>query len=151
MKIIMFTVGLLAASLSGAHSAEQQREYNTWHKKNGVLYGMTQTAEHEPVLVSIGNAGFESANMVVSYTRRGNCDDAGRNAKLEIDGKIVPAEYRCFQLKDKILEHFVIAEATQANYVVERLTSDFTVLLQKDIKLWAANVKSPKFGVGPRL
>ncbi|WPU24881.1 hypothetical protein RI049_09140 [Cedecea neteri] len=152
MKTIIFTVVFMVAFITFAYAAPlQQREYNVWYNKDGMLYGMTQNSENEPVLVSIGSAGFESANMVISYTRSGNCTEASHSEKLEIDGKNVPAAYRCFCVEGKSFEHFLISDPVQVNYVVERLTSDFTVLIKKDIKLWAANVNSPKFGVGPRL
>ena len=48
------------------------------------------------------------------------------------------------------IEHFAVNNADQVNDMVNHLKSDFTLLLQNDIKVWAANIKSPNFGVAPR-
>ncbi|HHA2190931.1 TPA: hypothetical protein ACOEA9_004690, partial [Enterobacter bugandensis] len=34
--------------------------------------------------------------------------------------------------------------------LVNHLKSDFTLLLQNDIKVWAANIKTPKYGLAPK-
>jgi hypothetical protein len=43
------------------------------------------------------------------------------------------------------IEHFAINDAEKVNEMVNHLKSDFTLLLQNDIKVWAANIKTPKW------
>jgi len=59
---------LLVGSLfsSGLFGAGLYSEYNTWCSNNGVLYDVAQTAGSQTVLISISQAGFATANVVVS-------------------------------------------------------------------------------------
>ncbi|ADF62740.1 hypothetical protein ECL_03205 [Enterobacter cloacae subsp. cloacae ATCC 13047] len=41
-------------------------------------------------------------------------------------------------------------DAGKVNEMVNYLKSDFTLLLQNDIKVWAANIKTPKYGIAPK-
>jgi len=43
-----------------------------------------------------------------------------------------------------------VVDAESVNGMVTHLKSDFTILLQNDIKIWAANIKTPKYGLTPR-
>jgi len=43
-----------------------------------------------------------------------------------------------------------VVDANSVNSLVTYLKSDFTLLLQNDIKIWAANIKTPKYGLTPR-
>jgi hypothetical protein len=67
-----------------------------------------------------------------------------------VNGKDVPATYRCASVGQSRIEHFAVNDAERVNEMVNHLKSDFTLLLQNDIKVWAANVKTPKYGIAPR-
>ena len=129
-------------------SAFQEREYNTWYIKNAVLYDMTQTSDGFPVMVSIFQPERKSANLVVSYITEGRCDD--NNQQLNVNGKVLAAKYRCVQVGQNRIDHFSVVDANSVNSLVPYLKSDFTLLLQNDIKIWAANIKTPKYGLTPR-
>ncbi|WP_052281742.1 hypothetical protein [Kluyvera genomosp. 1] len=148
MKNHTITIMALLFYPTVSHSALQEREYNTWYSKDAILYDMTQTSNGFPVMLSIAQPGRSGANMVVSYISEGVC--AGSNNKLNVNGKDIPAKYSCVPLGKNRIEHFAVNDAGQVNEMVNHLTSDFTLLLQNDIKVWAANIKSPKFGVTPR-
>ena len=129
-------------------SAFQEREYNTWYIKNAVLYDMTQTSEGFPVMVSVSQPGRKSANLLVSYITEGRCGE--NNLPLNVNGKVLPAKYNCVQIGKNRIEHFSVVDAESVNGMVMHLRSDFTILLQNDIKIWAANIKTPKYGLAPR-
>ena len=148
MKLHAITIIALLFFSSITHSALQEREYNTWYTKDGILYDMTQTSDGFPVMLSISQPGRMGANMVVSYVSQGPCVDA--NNKLIENGKDIPAKYSCVPLGKNRIEHFAVNNADQVNEMVNHLKADFTLLLQNDIKVWAANIKSPHFGVTPR-
>ena len=99
-------------------------------------------------MLSISQPGRSGANMVVSYLSEGACVDSRR--VLNVNGKDIPAKYSCVPVGKNKIEHFAVKNAEQVNEMVSRLNSDFTLLLQNDIKVWAANIKSPKYGVAPR-
>lgn len=148
MKIntILFTA--LVAFSSSSYSAFQEREYNTWYMKDAVLYDMTQTSEGFPVMVSIAQPGHDFANMLISYMSEGHCGENSK--KLIVNGKDVPATYKCETVGQGKIEHFAVNDADKVNEMVNHLKSDFTLLLQSDIKVWAANIKTPKYGIAPR-
>ncbi|MDZ4034628.1 hypothetical protein EB837_22075 [Kluyvera ascorbata] len=148
MKIHAITIIALLSFPIITHSALQEREYNTWYSKDAILYDMTQTSDGFPVMLSISQPGRSGANMVVSYLSEGACVDSSR--ALNVNGKDIPAKYSCVPVGKNKIEHFAVKNAEQVNEMVNRLNSDFTLLLQNDIKVWAANIKSPKYGVAPR-
>ncbi|HDT2074339.1 hypothetical protein DA103_06785 [Enterobacter cloacae] len=148
MKIQSITLAMLAFIAAPAWSAFQEREYNTWYIKNAVLYDMTQTSEGFPVMVSISQPERRSANLLVSYISEGQC--GGDRKELNVNGKALPAQYHCVQVGLSKIEHFSVIDADSVNGMVTHLKSDFTVLLQNDIKVWAANIKTPKYGLTPR-
>ena len=148
MKIHSLTIALLATISSPSYAAFQEREYNTWYQKDAVLYDITQTSEGLPVMISISHPGRESANMLVSYMSDGGCGD--RKMRLNANGKDVPATYTCVSVGANRIEHFAVNDAGKVNEMVNYLKSDFTLLLQNDIKVWAANIKTPKYGIAPR-
>ena len=148
MKIQSIAIAFLVAISSPSYSAFQEREYNTWYTKDGILYDMTQTSDGFPVMLSISQPGRMGANLVVSYVSQGPC--VGEPNKLNVNGKDIPAKYSCVPLGKNRIEHFAVNNADQVNDMVNHLKSDFTLLLQNDIKVWAANIKSPNFGVAPR-
>ncbi|HCM9268850.1 TPA: hypothetical protein N5L33_004804 [Enterobacter cloacae subsp. cloacae] len=128
-------------------AALQNREYNTWYEKDAVLYDITQTADGNPVMISISQGGYKTANMVISLLSEGVCPS--ESLPLEINGDVIPAEYTCMQQITYKVEHFIVRDAVKVNVLLEHLKSDFTAILQKDIKIWAANIKSPKYGIAP--
>ncbi len=136
--------------LLSAHSiaAWQERELNTWYEKDKILYDITQTVDDNPVMISIAQADYKTANLAVSYMSNGRC--SGEIPSLRINNTIVPAGYKCVPVgKDKI-EHYIVDDADKVNALVGHLKSDFTVVLQGNIKVWAANIKSPKYGMAPK-
>lgn len=148
MKINSIILAVLSVFSAPSWSAFQEREYNTWYIKNAVLYDMTQTSEGFPVMVSVSQSGRKSANLLVSYITEGSCGD--NNHPLNVNGKILPAKYDCVQIGQNRIEHFSVVDADSVNGMVTHLKSDFTILLQNDIKIWAANIKTPKYGLAPR-
>ncbi|MDN4966824.1 hypothetical protein QYY51_22070 [Enterobacter hormaechei] len=148
MKIHSITIALLAMISSPSSAAFQEREYNTWYQKDAVLYDITQTSEGLPVMISISQPGRESANMLVSYMSDGGCGD--EKVRLNANGKDVPATYTCVSVGADKIEHFAVNDASKVNEMVNHLKSDFTLLLQNDIKVWAANIKTPKYGLAPK-
>lgn len=139
----LFSSGLLGAALYS--------EYNTWYYNNGVLYDVAQTSGSQPVLISISQAGFDTANLVVSYFSEEACPATGTSSKLAVNGSDVATSYLCVATDKGRIEHFMVTDAALVNQLVDRLKSDFTVVLQKDIKVWAANFKTPKYGLAPRM
>lgn len=148
MKIQSITIAFLVAISSPSYSAFQEREYNTWYQKDAVLYDITQTSEGLPVMISISQPGRGAANMLVSYMSEGSCGD--KKDFLNVNGKDVPATYSCVSVGANRIEHFAVNDAEKVNEMVNHLKSDFTLLLQNDIKVWAANIKTPKYGIAPR-
>lgn len=128
-------------------TAEAYTEYNKWYAKNGVMYDITQTKEGDPVMLSIYAAGKKNANMVVSYYSHGACE---KNIDiLRMDATDFPAQYACVSEKTGKINHYTVTDAGSVNYLVERLRSGFTVLLQDDIKVWVENFNDPKYGIAP--
>jgi hypothetical protein len=148
MKIVSIMLAVLALFSAPAWSAFQEREYNTWYMKNAVLYDMTQTSAGYPVMVSVSQPGRKSANLLVSFITEGRCGE--NNLPLNVNGKVLPAKYNCVQIGQNRIEHFSVVDAESVNSMVMHLKSDFTILLQNDIKIWAANIKTPKYGLAPR-
>ena len=149
MKKTVLLLGSLFSS--GLFGAGLYSEYNTWYYNNGVLYDVAQTAGSQPVLISISQAGFETANMVVSYFSPQACPEPGGDTKLTVNGSEVATVWECIPTDKGRIEHFMVTDAAQVNQLVDRLNSDFTVVLQQDIKVWAANFKTPKYGMAPRM
>ena len=148
MRIWLGILSFLAVISSSASAASLQREYNTWYSDGVVLYGMTQTSNELPVMVSISQRGHPGANMVVSYIAEGGCDTPEK--PFDVSGHEVPATYKCVNIgHNQKIEHFAVTDAERVNGMVQNLKSDFTLVLQNDIKVWAANIKTPKFGVAP--
>ncbi|MCK7450333.1 hypothetical protein [Enterobacter chengduensis] len=148
MKIKPITLAVLVVFSVPSWAAFQEREYNTWYIKNAVLYDMTQTSEGFPVMVSVSQPGRKSANLLVSYITEGRCGE--NNPSLNVNGKILSARYDCVQIGQNKIEHFSVVDADSVNGMVTHLKSDFTILMQNDIKIWAANIKTPKYGLTPR-
>lgn len=140
--------GLCIFTTFTCSAAFQDREYNTWYEKDSVLYDITQTSEGNPVMISISQGGYKTANMVISYQSEGRCPSDKQ--PLEINGDVIPAEYTCSQQSTYRIEHFIVRDSVKINALLEHLKSDFTAVVQKDIKIWAANIKSPKYGIAPR-
>ena len=148
MKIKCITLAALMFYSAPGWSTFQEREYNTWYIKNAVLYDMTQTSEGFPVMVSVSQPGKKSANLLVSFITEGRCGE--NNQPLNVNGKELPAKYYCVEVGQNRIEHFSVVDADSVNGMVTHLKSDFTILLQNNIKVWAANIKTPKYGLTPR-
>lgn len=147
MNFLYTTLALLFVIGSPAQSARLNREYNIWYQQNAVLYGMSQTAEGLPVLLSFFQPGNKSANMLVSYMSEGTCKEASH--QLKVNGHRIPATYNCISFGQNRIEHFAVNEAQTVNGMFNHLKSDFTLVLQGNIKVWAANIKKPRYGLGP--
>ncbi|HDZ9379211.1 TPA: hypothetical protein RUZ42_005067 [Klebsiella pneumoniae] len=144
--------GLFLSSVainSLALAAHQEQEYNTWYSGGVVLYGMTQTSRELPEMVGISQQGHNNANMVVSYIDGGRCDALKK--AFNVNGQDVPATYTYANIENnQKIEHFAITDAKCVNGMVQHLKLDFTLVLQNDIKVWAANIKTPRYGVTPK-
>lgn len=127
--------------------ANPYKEYNSWYAKDGVLYDMTQTADGMPVMISIYAPGKGTTNMVISYYSYGHCQN--QTTFLKIDTSITSAHYSCIHVSEYHINHFTVTDVSSVNYVVNRLRSGFTVILQDEIKVWVANYNTPKFGLAP--
>ena len=148
MKMPICALSFYFFAVGYCYAALQEREYNVWYEKDGVLYDITQTPDGNPVMISISQSGFKTANMVISYESEGMCPKS--TPALDINGEVIAAKYACAQQgKDKI-EHFIVNDAAKVNALVGNLKSDFTVVVQGSIKVWAANIKKPKYGIAPR-
>ena len=145
LKVISSFLLLLSAH---SNAAWQERELNTWYEKDRVLYDITQTVDDNPVMISIAQAGYKTANLTVSYMSNGGCSN--NNPPLRINNTIVPAAYKCVPVGKNKIEHYIVDDADKVNALVRHLKSDFTAVIQGDIKIWAANIKSPKYGMAPK-
>lgn len=149
MRTCLGILSVLAAIISNASAASLLREYNTWYSDGVVLYDLTQTSHDLPVMVSIAHQGHPSANMVVSYIAEGVCDTSAK--AFNVNGQDVPATYKCVNIgSNQKIEHFAVTDAERVNGMVQHLKLDFTLVMQHDIKVWAANIKSPKYGIAPK-
>ncbi|MFX2610771.1 hypothetical protein [Enterobacter mori] len=120
--------------------------YNTWYARDGVLYDVTQTAESEPVAISLSSTGSGDVGMVISYENKSSCDD--NIETLKIDKRYIQSEITCLPTGDTSIITYIVSEPKVIAYVLGRLRSDFTVILMGDIKIWAANIKKPLYGIG---
>lgn len=147
MKIHAVILGMLFFLPCNGYAVYQGREYNVWYEKDAVLYDITQTAEGWPVMVSISQAGFRSANLVISWMEKGYCPERGY--ELNINGEIIPAAWECMSVGEEVIEHFYIRDSGKVNAMMNHLKSGFTLLIQEDIKVWASNINSPRHGMMP--
>ncbi|AST68361.1 hypothetical protein BFG07_06555 [Kosakonia cowanii] len=148
MKKFICALSLYFLAVGYCCAAFQEREYNIWYEKDGVLYDVTQTSDGTPVMISISQSGFKTANMVISYESVGAC--AKSTPPLDVNGDVISAEYACSQYGNDKIEHYIVRDAARVNALVEHLKSDFTVVIQGSIKIWAANIKTPNYGMSPK-
>lgn len=148
MKTLKVISSFLLLFSAHSNAAWQERELNTWYEKDRVLYDITQTVDDNPVMISIAQAGYKTANLTISYMSNGGCSKT--NPPLRINNTIVPAAYKCVPVDNNKIEHYIVDDADKVNALVRHLKSDFTAVIQKDIKIWAANIKSPKYGMAPK-
>ena len=144
---LRLTFGCLSLFVSYNAQANPYKEYNSWYAKDGVMYDMTQTSDGQPVMISIYAPGKSTTNMVISYYSGGNCQNP--STALKVDASITPTHYSCITVHDGRINHFAVSDVGSVNYIVNRLRSGFTVILQDEIKIWAANFNTPKFGIAP--
>jgi hypothetical protein len=134
---VQFFSGIsLASSLS----------FNKWYAKDGVLYDVTQTSDSRPVLLSISSAG--ASGMTISYESTLSCEDRQKSKPLKIDTKLVPFSLACITAGSYYIVTYTVTDARTIKYVLDKLRSDFTVVLMDDIKIWAANINKPLYGEG---
>lgn len=70
----------------------------------------------------------------------GRCDALKK--AFNVNGQDVPATYTYANIENnQKIEHFAITDAKCVNGMVQHLKLDFTLVLQNDIKVWAANIK----------
>jgi len=148
MKILKVISSFLLLLSAYSNAAWQERELNTWYEKDRVLYDITQTVDDNPVMISIAQADYKTANLALSYMSNGKCSD--HTPSLRINNTIVPADYKCTPVGKNKIEHYFVNDAARVNALVGHLKSDFTAVIQGDIKVWAANIKSPKYGMAPK-
>ncbi|WP_058913771.1 hypothetical protein [Entomohabitans teleogrylli] len=151
----ILALAAIVAAMPGASSAAQSdsasREYNVWYQSSGVMYDLTQTADSEPVLVSIFGIGTDDANLVVSQSVPGDCETPAGNATLLVDDKPLNTHYTCFETDKRKKEHFLLSDSREVNSIARKLSQDRTVIINGDIKLWAANFNHPRYGVTPKM
>jgi len=98
-------------------------------------------------MLSISQPGRISANLVVSYLSAGGCGEAKQT--LNVNGQDIPAKYGCVQAGKDRIEHFTVCDAASVNEMVSHLKHAPLLLLQKEIKVWAGNFNSPRYGLAP--
>lgn len=136
-----------ALLLSHAFNATAQlHEHNVWYEKDAVLYNVTQRADGSPVMISISQAGFETANLTISYISTGKCP--AKPIPLEVDRRQIPSRYVCSQQGPEKIEHFLVGDAGCVNALVKKLNTNGFILLQKDINVLASNIRAPGYGMG---
>lgn len=128
------------------NATAQQHEYNVWYEKDAVLYNVTQKADGSPVMVSISQPGFKTANLTISYLSSGKCP--AEPIQLEADRRQIPSRYVCSQQGADKIEHFLVGDAGCVNSLVKKLNTNAYILLQKDIKVLASNIRTPRYGMG---
>ena len=128
------------------NATAQQHEYNVWYEKDAVLYNVTQKADGSPVMVSISQPGFKTANLTISYLSSGKCP--AEPIQLEVDKRQIPSRYVCSQQGADKIEHFLVGEAGCVKKKKKKLNTNAYILLQKDIKVLASNIRTPRYGMG---
>ena len=123
-------------------------EYNTWYSSDGVLYDTTQTGLSTPVLISLPSSGNASVGMVVTYESTVPCDKIPVMQPLIIDDKQISYTYSCTPLENNYFVSYSVTDPGTVGYVLSKLRSDFTVVLMRDIKIWASNINQPVYGKG---
>lgn len=146
MKNQMLMSSLLI--FASAFTAESKpREYNVWHSFGGVLYVLTQTPDSNPVFISISSKGLAEVGMVITLQDQTSCDEDSKKPFF-IDLQAVNYMLNCLPLTGSYLKTYTVTEASKIAYVLNRLKSDFTVVLSGDIKIWASNIQKPIYGTG---
>ncbi|WP_296241310.1 hypothetical protein [uncultured Enterobacter sp.] len=125
-----------------------QREYNTWYAKDGSLYGLTQTADSRPVLITLSVTGTDEAGLVVSFQDDIPCENSSFQMPFKIDAKEVRFKLSCIPVNNSVIKTYVVSDPTTVNYVLAKLRSGLTVVLMEDIKIWAGNINKPVYGTG---
>lgn len=146
MKIECLICALTALLLT-SKAASTRREYNVWYAESGILYGLTQTSSASPVLISISAQGLRENGMVISFQDALPCEKEALKP-LTIDSMAVLYKLSCITLPDGSIKTFTITDPETITYTHNRLKSDFTVVLSGDIKIWAGNIRNPRYGSG---
>lgn len=143
MKIIFSVViGLLFAS--SVNAAYIEGEYNVWRRTDGVLYATTQTEDNQPVLVSIVGPGTNWSSIVISYIVKKPCDVDKKSAEIYVNMGLETLDFSCQKLEKNSIVSYTLSKPTRANELYADLKSGFTVVIDKRINIWAANIREPK-------
>lgn len=143
MKRII-SVLLCVGFISSSYAAYVPNEYNVWRSSDGVLYGTTQTENNEPVLVSIVGPGTDWSTMVISFMSDQHCDLDKKTASVWINMKQEELDYSCKPVGHGSIITYTISNSKRAKELYFNLTSGFTLVIDKRINIWAANIKQPK-------
>lgn len=143
MKIVFSVViGLLFAS--SVNAAYIEGEYNVWRRTDGVLYATTQTEDNQPVLVSIVGPGTNWSSIVISYIVKKPCDVDKKSAEIYVNMGLETLDFSCQKLEKNSIVSYTVSKPTRANELYADLKSGFTVVIDKRINIWAANIREPK-------
>lgn len=142
-RMLMLSLLFLLPTLLHAES-----EYNQWRINSaGVLSVITQTEKNEPVFISIAAGGTPGANVVITLMQDLSCDEQQISATLWINDKLQSVSYRCEHVHNIYLITYIIVDHKKANELYSELKSGFTVVLDKRIKIWVANINHPKYSL----
>ncbi|WP_235896974.1 hypothetical protein [Yersinia vastinensis] len=141
---LLLSLTLFLSFIPVSQAVYNPKEYNIWYIHGGVLYGATQTEDEEPVLISIAGPTTDWANMVISLMSHEPCDPTKVTTKFAFNNDMLTVEYRCLKAADHTVSSYTLHDAVKVNQLYNQLKSGFTVTLDKRIKVWAANIATPK-------
>lgn len=117
-------------------------EYNEWYRDNtGTLSVITQTEKNDPVFVSIAAGGTSGASVVITLMQA--CNEQQVSALLWVNNVQQKVRFHCVHVNNMSLTSYIIDDASRVNVIYSSLKSGFTVVLDKRIKIWAANINTP--------
>lgn len=144
MKRIFVLLLWCVVFISNSYAAYAPNEYNVWRFNDGVLYDTTQTENDEPVLVSIIGPGTNWSSMVISFMSETPCDADKKIAYVWINLQQEALGFSCKQIGNSSIVTYTVSNVKRANELYMNLISGFTVVIDKRINIWAANIKEPK-------
>lgn len=140
-RMLILALMLVFSSASGAGT-----EYNQWSVNDtGILSVITQTEANAPVFVSIAAGGTPGANVVITLAQDTPCDAQQTSVLLWVNNMQQQVNYRCENIADRYLITYLMVDSSQANALYRTLKSGRTVVLDKRIKIWAANINRPSY------
>lgn len=144
MKRIFLLLLWFVVFISNSYAVYVPNEYNVWRFSDGVLYDTTQTENGEPVLVSIIGPGTNWSSIVISFMSEKPCDADKKIAYVWINRQQEALGLSCKQIGNSSIVTYTVSSVKRANELYVKLTSGFTVVIDKRINIWAANIKEPK-------